>query len=172
MQSIVLHTLVKCALSQCISTTDQLYVEHDPDYRYRIKDATSGKRLDTMARGVNRVWNYCGEVQEASRRQNKRWPSAYDLIKLTTGSSGLLGLHSDTVQAVCKQFVTSRNGAGRRPRWRGKRSLGWIPFAAARAIKIDGDTAIFLRCRYRFWNSRPIGGEMRPVVSQFAMRSR
>lgn len=130
-------------------------------YRYRIKDATSGKRLDTMARGVNRVWNYCGEVQEASRRQNKRWPSAYDLIKLTTGSSALLGLHSDTVQAVCKQFVTSRNEAGRRPRWRGKRSLGWIPFAAARAIKIDGDTAIFLRCRYRFWNSRPIGGEIK-----------
>ena len=54
-------------------------------YRYRIKDATSGKRLAALARAVNRVWNYCGEIQETSRRHNKPWPSAFDLIKLTTG---------------------------------------------------------------------------------------
>ena len=34
-------------------------------YRYRIKDATTGKHLDALSRSVNRVWNYCGEVQEA-----------------------------------------------------------------------------------------------------------
>ena len=99
-------------------------------YRYRIKDATTAKRLRAHARAVNYVWNYCGEIQEAARRQEKRWPSAFDLIKLTTGSSALLGLHSDTVQAVCKQFVANRNAARRRPHWRGKKSLGWIPFAA------------------------------------------
>ena len=68
--------------------------------RYRIKDATTAKRLRAHARAANYVWNYCGEIQEAARRQEKRWPSAFDLIKLTTGSSALLGLHSDTVQAV------------------------------------------------------------------------
>jgi putative transposase len=74
-------------------------------YRYRIKDATTAKRLRAHARAVNYVWNYCGEIQEAARRLEKPWPRAFDLIKLTTGSSALLGLHSDTVQAVCKQFV-------------------------------------------------------------------
>jgi IS605 OrfB family transposase len=130
-------------------------------YRYRIKDATSGKRLAALARAVNRVWNYCGEIQETSRRHNKSWPSAFDLIKLTTGSSTLLGLHSDTVNAVCRQFAVSRDAAKRRPRWRGKKSLGWIPFAAARAIKIDGDTVIYLKRHYRFWNSRAVDGKIK-----------
>jgi hypothetical protein len=130
-------------------------------YRYRIKDAASGKHLVALARGANTVWNYCGEIQEASRRHNKRWPSAFDLIKLTTGSAAMLGLHSDTVQAVCRQFVVSRNAHGKRPRWRGKKSLGWVPFAAARAIKVGGDAVIHLRRRYRFWDSRPLEGEIK-----------
>lgn len=125
-------------------------------FKYRIKDATTDKWLNAHARAVNGVWNYCGEVQEAARRHNKKWPSAFDLIRLTTGSAAMLGLHSDTVQAVCKQFVASRNAAHKRPRWRGKKSLGWVPFAAGRAIKIVGDTAIYLKRRYRFWNSRAV----------------
>lgn len=127
-------------------------------YRYRIKDATCGNHLNLLSRSVNRVWNYCGEVQNASRRHNKRWPSGFDLIKLTTGSGAMLGLHSDTVQAVCKQFVSSRDAQRRRPRWRGKKSLGWVPFAAARAIKLDGDAVVHLKRRYRLWFSRPVDG--------------
>jgi putative transposase len=131
-------------------------------YRYRIKDATTAKRLRAHARAVNYVWNYCGEIQEAARRQEKRWPSAFDLIKLTTGSSALLGLHSDTVQAVCKQFVANRNAVRRRPHWRGKKkSLGWIPFAAARAVKLDGDAVIYRKRRYRLWRSRPVDGNIK-----------
>lgn len=139
-------------------------------YRYRIKDATSARHLAKLARAVNYVWNFCGETQEACRRQEKRWPSAFDLIKLTAGSSAMLGLHSDTIQAVCKQFVTSRNAAGHRPRWRGKKSLGWIPFAAARAIKIDGDAVVHLKRGYRFWNSRPIDGTIK--AGSFAQDAR
>ncbi|MGH7082596.1 MAG: hypothetical protein ACREFV_09030 [Acetobacteraceae bacterium] len=113
-------------------------------YRYRIKDATAGQHLVQQARAVNRVWNYCGEIQEASRRHNKHWPSGFDLIKLTLGSSKLLGLHSDTVQAVCKQFALSRDAYRKRPRWRGRKSLGWVPFQAARAIRMEGEAVIFL----------------------------
>ena len=131
-------------------------------YRYRIKDATTAKRLRAHARAVNYVWNYCGEIQEAARRQEKRWPSAFDLIKLTTGSSALLGLHSDTVQAVCKQFVVSRNAARRRPHWRGKKSLGWIPFAAARAVKLDGDAVIYSSAVIGFGVAAPSTARSRP----------
>jgi hypothetical protein len=101
-------------------------------FRYRVKDATAGKMLARMAVAVNQVWNYCGGIQNDSRRLNRRWPSGFDLIKLTSGSSKELGLHSDTVQAVCKQFAVSRDKARRKPRWRvsrgAKRSLGWVPF--------------------------------------------
>ena len=129
-------------------------------YRYRIKDATSGRHLRRQAREVNRVWNYCGDIQNAARRHNKRWPSGFDLIKLTSGSSKLLGLHSDTVQAVCKQFAISRDACGKRPRWRGRKSLGWVPFQASRAIRLQGDTVVFLGRRYRLWLSRPIDGRI------------
>jgi transposase len=95
-------------------------------YRYRIKDANTGWHLLRQARSVNGVWNYCGEIQSAARRHNKRWPSGFDLINLTSGSSKLLGLHSDTVQAVCKQFALSRDASGKRPRWRGRTSLGLL----------------------------------------------
>ena len=130
-------------------------------YRYRIKDATSAASLARQARAVNQVWNYCGEIQEAARRHNRCSPSAFDLIKLTLGSSKLLGLHSDTVQAVCKQFASSRDAHSKRPRWRGRKSLGWIPFQAARAIGMDGDAVIFLGRRYRLWLSRSIVGQIR-----------
>jgi IS605 OrfB family transposase len=130
-------------------------------YRYRIKDATSGAHLERQARAVNRVWNYCGEIQEAAHRHNKRWPSGFDLIKLTFGSSKLLDLHSDTVQAVCKQFALSRDAHRKRPRWRGRKSLGWIPFQAARAVRVDGDAVIYLGRRHRLWLSRPVDGQVR-----------
>lgn len=130
-------------------------------YRYRVKDATTGQALARMARAVNLVWNYCGGVQEHARLWRKRWPTGFDLIKLTSGSSRDLGLHSDTVQAVCKQFAASRDKARRRPRWRGRRSLGWVPFQAARAIRMDGDAVTFLGRRYRLWHSRPIDGEIK-----------
>jgi transposase len=130
-------------------------------YRYRVKDATAGRHLDHMARAVNQVWNFCGETQRTSKRWLRPSPSAFDLINLTAGCARELGLHSDTVQAVCKQFAQSRQQHHRRPRWRGRKSLGWIPFQAPRAIRIDGDAAIFLKRRYRLWLSRPIDGAIK-----------
>lgn len=134
-------------------------------YRFRVKDATAGKRLARMAVAVNQVWNYCGGIHNDSRRLNRRWPSGFDLINLTNGATKELGLHSDTVQAVCKQFAVSRDKAKRRPRWRvsrgPKRSLGWIPFQCDRPLKIDADTVRFLGRKYRLWLSRPIPEDIR-----------
>ncbi len=134
-------------------------------FRYRVKDATAGKYLARMAVAVNQVWNYCGGIQNDSRRLNRRWPSGFDLINLTNGASKELGLHSDTVQAVCKQFAISRDKAKRRPRWRvsfgKKRSLGWVPFQCARPVKVNGDTITFLGHKYRLWLSRPIPEDIR-----------
>jgi putative transposase len=130
-------------------------------YRYRIKDATSAKHLRIHAQAVNRVWNFCGATEEAARRYERPRPGAFDLIKLTTGSSVLLGLHSDTVQAVCKRYVVNRDAAGMRPRWRGKKNLGWIPFAAARAIRVTGDSVTYATRRYRLWHTRGFSGRVK-----------
>jgi transposase len=118
-----------------------------------------------MAVSVNQVWNYCGGIQNDSRRLNRRWPSGFDLIKLTNGTSKEIGLHSDTVQEVCKQFARSRDKAKRRPRWRvsfgKKRSLGWVPFMCDRPLKVSGNTVTFLGKKYRLWLSRPIPPDIR-----------
>ncbi|HZC85633.1 MAG TPA: zinc ribbon domain-containing protein, partial [Steroidobacteraceae bacterium] len=84
-------------------------------YRYRLK-ATSGaaQELSRQARAVNLVWNFCGETQETARRWDRIWPSGFDLISLTYGSSRELRLHSDTVQAVYKEFAHSRDTHRRR----------------------------------------------------------
>ena len=134
-------------------------------FRYRVKGVSAAKRLNAMAIAVNQIWNYCGGIHNDSRRLNRRWPSGYDLIKLTNGASKEIGLHSDTVQAVCKQFAISRDKAKRRPRWRvsfgTNRSLGWVPFQCARPIKVNGDIVTFLGNRYRLWLSRAIPEDIR-----------
>ena len=134
-------------------------------HRYRVKDATAGKRLARMAASVNRVWNYAGGIQNDSRRHNKRWPSFPELARLTAGGGKELGLHSDTVQDVLKHWVKARDKAGRRPRWRAsrgpKRALGWVPFQCARPLKVEGDAVTFLGRKYRLWLSRPIPAGIR-----------
>ena len=134
-------------------------------FRYRIKDATSGKHLDRLAIQVNQVWNFCGGAQDHARRHNRRWPNYVQLAALTSGSSKELGLHSDSVQDVLKHWIKARDAARRRPRWRAsfgaKRALGWIPFQTGRAIQVRGDTVVFLGRKFRLWLSRPIPSEIR-----------
>ena len=75
-------------------------------YRYRIKDATSSKHLVQMSYAINTVWNYCNEVSLLVWRRDKKFLSAYDLHKLTAGTSKDLHLSADTIQQVCTEYVT------------------------------------------------------------------
>jgi putative transposase len=70
--------------------------------KYRVKDGSSRRHLIRHARACNRVWNYCCEAQRHAVKWARKWPSAFDLIKLCTGSGAELGLHSDTIQTICR----------------------------------------------------------------------
>ena len=130
-------------------------------YRYRVKDSSAAPQLNRWAQSVNRVWNFCNESQEHALRWNQRWPTYQDLCKLTTGSSKELGLHSQTVQAVCEQYATRRQQFRKRKlRWRGRRSLGWIPFKAA-CVKVVDDTVRYVGHTFRFWKSRELPGSIK-----------
>jgi putative transposase len=129
-------------------------------YRYRIKDKTSAKHLRRMSGMANYAWNYCCATQREAQRRHARWPGRYDFIRLMTGASAELGIHSDTLGAIARQFVDSRNAAKHCPAWRSRKrgTLGWVPFNAARAFQIDEPTGsiIVLGRKYRAWFSRAI----------------
>ena len=130
-------------------------------FSYRIKDSTSGSQLNQLASAVNFVWNFCNETQHHAVRWDKRWVSSVDLCKLTTGTSTALGLHSQTIQAVCQEYAIRRQQHKKRwLRWRSKRSLGWVPFKAS-GIVIDGDSITYAGHVFRCWLSRPLEGEIK-----------
>src|SRR3954465_15091738 len=117
-------------------------------WKYRIKESGgTGRKLNQLAWATNTVWNFCKETQvTALRRQDSRFIqdketkkpiavpnflSSYELQKLTTDRSRLLGLHSQTIQYVCEEYVTRRKQFKCLLRWRGRKSLGWVPFKAS-----------------------------------------
>ena len=141
-------------------------------WRYRIKDSgRTGRSLRKMARSVNFVWNFAKQTQlNAFHARSARLItekktsnlvaipnilSAFELNNLVAGSSKELGLHSQSVQAATEEFSRRRKQFGKLPRWRGRKSPGWIPWKAS-GIKISGDSFKYAGQKFRFWNSRDL----------------
>lgn len=110
--------------------------------KLRLKDKHVSD-LNRQTRAINFAWNYCNETSRKAWGRDRRWLSAYDLVRLTSGSSKILGVHAHSIQGVCKQFARSRDKVGRAGlRWRGRRSLGWIPFNTGH-VSFDGERLKF-----------------------------
>ena len=85
-----------------------------------------------MAASDNFVWNYANALSFRSIKEHGKFLSYYDIEKYTGGASKELGLHSQTVQNVVKEYTIRREKHKKsRLSWRKtrgvKRSLGWIP---------------------------------------------
>jgi putative transposase len=134
-------------------------------FSYRVKDATSGKRLVALGNAVNFVWNYINEVSAKSAQRGPRWISKKDLRALTKGASRDLGLPSQVIQEVIDEFLDKRKAA-RRPklRWRvsrgARRSLGWVPFTN-QDIAIDRSIVSLRGRTFRLWKHREIQGKIK-----------
>lgn len=129
-------------------------------YRFRIKDS-SVAWLNQSARAVNFVWNYCNETSHFAIKNRSIFLSGYDLNNLTSGSSRELGISAVTIQSICEEYSTRRKQFKKsKLKWRGKKSLGWIPFKH-NSIKVKNDTAIYNSKTVRFWKSREIVGKIK-----------
>jgi putative transposase len=122
-------------------------------------------RLDPAApdpaRARNYVWNYCCEVHRYAMKWQRKWLSAFDWIKLCTGNAAELGLHSDTVQTICREFAARRDTIRRGPGWRSaKKSLDGLPFSGA-PYRSTVPMSPTLRRRYQFWLSPRDRGEIK-----------
>ena len=129
--------------------------------QYRIKDETSGKHLQKMGYSVNFCWNFCNQSNMERWSKFRKTFSNYDLHKLTAGCGKDLGLHSQTLQAVCDEYAKAGKQFKKvKLNWRSrKRSLGWIPFKAS-GVKIQGETITYGGRDFKFWLSRPISGKV------------
>lgn len=84
--------------------------------------------------------------------------SKIDLQELVRGSSKELDINSQTVQAICHEYVNKRiQFKKRKLRWRvsqgSQRSLGWVPFNG-QTIKVAGNKVRYNGQDYKFWNTR------------------
>jgi IS605 OrfB family transposase len=123
--------------------------------KLRIRDKHVA-RLNAQARAVNLVWNYCNEIQQKTARSGRKWLSGYDLIGLTSGASEELNLHSHTIQRVCLEYDKARR-QHRKPwlRWRGRKSLGWVPFNTGH-VTFNGETFRFRGIHYETMHLRDV----------------
>jgi IS605 OrfB family transposase len=110
--------------------------------RLRVKDKHASE-LREAATWVNQVWNYCNELSRKVWQREHRFLSGYDLQKFTNGATREgLPLHSQTVQAIAKEYATRRAKSKKTQlRWRTsggpRRSLGWVPYKGS-AVKYVG----------------------------------
>lgn len=134
-------------------------------YRYRVKSLNG--LLNKQSRAVSFVFNFCNDTQKHALKWRKRWPTGFDLNKLTAGSGKELGLHSGTVNAVCEQYAKSRS-QHKRPylRYRGKKSLGWVPIKG-RDIKETPNGFHFHGREFKVFKSRdlPAGAKIKDGTS-------
>lgn len=131
-------------------------------YKYRLKGKHTARHLACLARAVNFVWNYCVETQRKVQRAYRdglhpKWPSQYDLQALTKATSTDLGIHAQSVQATCEQFVKGRDLHRRCPRFRAsagpRRALGWLPLQR-QSRQLGGNAVTYLGKKYRFFGAR------------------
>jgi IS605 OrfB family transposase len=130
-------------------------------YSYRIKDGNVANKLNKLARDVNFVWNYCNETSYNAIKQRRKFLTKYDFRPLTKGASKELLINSQTVQAISDEYVTRRIQFKKiKLKWRGKKSLGWVPFNG-QTIKVIDDIIIYNGIKIRFWKHREIIGNIK-----------
>ena len=108
--------------------------------KLRIKDKHA-YQLNRLSGSVNFVWNYVNDLSYKHLQKTGKFFSAYDLNDYTKGSGELLGLHSQTIQAINETHAKSRKQFKKaKLNWRTnnpkskRKSLGWLPFKKS-AIK-------------------------------------
>lgn len=124
--------------------------------RLRVKDKHK-LILDQQSKSVNFVWNYINELSSRAIKERGRFLSAFDIHPYTKGANKELGLHSQTLQCIAKEYVTRRVQFKKsRLNWRksggAKRSLGWIPINTG-AAKWKNGQVFFNGHYYSVWDS-------------------
>ena len=137
-------------------------------YQYRIKDSNDSlvRSLFVLSGKVNFIWNFINNSQKQVLNRNnagykiKYWLNKNDLHKLTKGTSKLINLPAQSIQAINEEYVNKRTQANKpylkNRTNRKNRNLPWIAFKA-QDIKMDNKgTFTFCGLKLKTWYSRNI----------------
>lgn len=131
-------------------------------YRYRIKDSNRIDLLKSIAGSVNHAWNLTQGLKLSHYKETGEWLKSGELQKRIS----VEGLHSQTTQAVVKQYVKSCIQFKKpKLKWRtGKKNLGWIP-CTNQSVKFNLATGDFSYAKNTFktWYSRSVVGKIMTV---------
>lgn len=121
--------------------------------RLRDKHAPA---LNRQARSINVVWNYLNETQRKAVTSGRKWLGDFDFMRLTAGAAADLGLHSHSIQCVCRAYHRCRV-RDKKPwlRWRSVKSLGWVPFNTGH-VSFDGEAFKFNGIKYHVMHLRDL----------------
>lgn len=129
-------------------------------YKFRIKDSTTCKILNKMSRDCNFVWNYCNEVSRKRWKESRLYTNKVVINKIVKGASKELSINQQTVQAVGYELETRLKQFRKALRFRGRKSLGWVPFNG-QTIKYVGDYIIYDKKVFKFWSSREVKSKIK-----------
>lgn len=124
--------------------------------RSRVRDRHAAD-LIRQADAVSFVWNYLNDLSYRNIRDHGRFLSSYDMDKYTSGAGKELGLHSQTLQVISKEYTTRRKQFKKaKLSWRKtrgvRRSLGWVPVNTG-AAKWKNGCVYFNGTYYKIWDS-------------------
>jgi putative transposase len=127
--------------------------------KLRLRDKHAAE-LNRQARAVSFVWNYCNDAQKHAFNTRwawrEKWLSYAALAGLTSGIAAELNLHSHTIQRVCREYEKSRRAKKKRwLRYRGRKSLGWVPFNTGH-VSFNGETFTFRGVQYETMHLRDV----------------
>lgn len=141
-------------------------------YRFRLKDGTKRKELKALAGNVNFVWNFCNEVIRRRWRESRFYTSKSDLQVLVKGSSKLLEINSQSIQAVAHECLLRVQKTKKQVRFRtGKKNLGWVPFNG-QTVKFHGGYIDYNGFRWRLWQHRQLPDGCQIKTGSFAEDAR
>ena len=76
-----------------------------------MNDGNHTKWLISRAHAVNFVWNWCNDAQKHAIWHNQKWPSGFDLNKLSSGCGQELGLIAKQSKLSMKNSLTPEGSA-------------------------------------------------------------
>lgn len=109
--------------------------------------------LETAAREVNDVWNYCKGTPD----KDGKWNSGFDLCYATAGiaKTFMRKINADCVQMICTHYAQKRRQFKKHLKGRTdtgpRRSLGFVPFKAA-SLKVKGNAVRFAGKTFRVFD--------------------